>query len=99
MGGSVHWESRCRATDIPTATGSIYRECFRSSPAHWELYPGESLEVDVKPDFGQVNVFVALFVPKIRLWFDPARPFEFVGAETARYYKGLPFKMVRQFPH
>jgi len=66
--------------------------------AHWELYPGQSLEVDVKPDFGQFNVFVALFVPKVRLWFDPTRHFELVGAETARYYKGLPFVMVRKFP-
>ena len=66
--------------------------------AHWEFYPGESLEVDVKPDFGQFNILVALFVPKVRLWFDPARHFEMVGAETARYYKGLPFIMVRKFP-
>jgi hypothetical protein len=65
-------------------------------PGRWELYPGESLELDIQPDFGEFNIFVAPFVPKVRLWFDPARHFELVGAETARYYRGLPFIMVRK---
>jgi hypothetical protein len=65
---------------------------------HWKFYPGESLEVDVQPDFGRLNVLIAPFVPKVRLWFDPTRDFELVGAQTARYYKGLEFLMVPESP-
>jgi hypothetical protein len=63
---------------------------------HWKFYPGQSLEVDVQPDFGRLNLLVAPFLPKVRLWFDPTRDFELIGAQTARYYKGLEFLMVQE---
>jgi hypothetical protein len=65
-------------------------------PAQWTLYPGELVQVDIKPDFGLLDILVAPFLPKIRLWFDPAEDFELVGAESSRYYRGLHFIMVRE---
>ncbi len=65
-------------------------------PAQWTLYPGKLVQVDIKPDFGLLDILVAPFLPKIRLWFDPAKDFELVGAESARYYRGLNFIMVRE---
>jgi hypothetical protein len=63
-------------------------------PAQWTLYPGKLVQVDIKPHFGLLDILVAPFLPKIRLWFDPARDFELVGAESARYYRGLNFVLV-----
>ena len=65
-------------------------------PAQWALYPGKLVQVDIKPDLGLLDFLVAPFLPKIQLWFDPAKDFELVGAESSRYYKGLNFIMVRQ---
>jgi hypothetical protein len=65
-------------------------------PAQWTLYPGKLVQVDIKPDFGLLDILVAPFLPKIRLWFDPAKDFELVGVESSRYYRGLNFIMVRQ---
>jgi hypothetical protein len=65
-------------------------------PAQWALYPGKLVQVDIKPDFGLLGILVAPFLPKIRLWFDPAKDFELVGAESSRYYGGLNFIMVRE---
>jgi hypothetical protein len=64
-------------------------------PAHWTLYSGELVRVDIKPDVGWLDILVAPFLPKIRLWFDPAKEFELVGAESSRYYGGLNFILVR----
>jgi len=63
---------------------------------HWRLYPGEQVQVDIKPDLGRLNLLVAPFLPKIRLWFDSTKDFELVGAESSRYYKGLNFIMVHE---
>ena len=64
--------------------------------AQWTLYPGKLVQVDIKPEFGLLDLLVAPFLPKIRLWFDPAKDFELVGVESSRYYRGLNFIMVRQ---
>jgi hypothetical protein len=64
-------------------------------PAAWDYYPGNLVQVDVKPDFGWINVVIAPFLPEIRAWFDPSEGTFFVGCETARYYKGLKYLMVR----
>jgi hypothetical protein len=64
--------------------------------AHWPLYPGELVEADITPEFGWANNLVSPFVPKIRLWFNPAKGYDLIGAESSRYYKGLHFIMVRE---
>ncbi len=67
-------------------------------PVPWDYYPGNLVQVDVKPDFGWINVVIAPFLPQIRAWFDPADDSSFVGCETARYYGGLKYMMVRVRP-
>jgi hypothetical protein len=69
-----------------------------SAPAPWNYYPGNLIQVDVKPDFGWINVVIAPFLPQLRAWFDPGDDSFFVGGETARYYKGLKYMMVRISP-
>jgi hypothetical protein len=69
-----------------------------SAPAPWNYYPGNLIQVDVKPDFGWINLVIAPFLPQIRAWFDPSDDSFFVGGETARYYKGLKYMMVRVGP-
>jgi hypothetical protein len=69
-------------------------KAFIERSAQWTLYPGKLVQVDIKPEFGLLDLLVAPFLPKIRLWFDPAKHFELVGAESARYYRGLNFIMV-----
>ena len=66
-----------------------------SPPTPWPYYPGNLVRVDVKPDFGWINVVIAPFLPQIRAWFDPADGWFFVGGESARYYKGTKYLMVR----
>lgn len=68
------------------------------APAPWDYYTGNLMQVDVKPDFGWINVLIAPFLPQIRAWFDPGDDWSFVGCETARYYKGPKYMMVRVRP-
>jgi hypothetical protein len=68
------------------------------APAPWQYYPGNLVQVDVKPDFGWINLVIAPFLPQIRAWFDPAEDAFFVGGETARYYKGPKYMLVRVRP-
>jgi len=68
------------------------------APAPWDYYPGNLTQVDVKPDFGWINVVIAPFLPDIRAWFDAGDDTLFVGCETARYYKGLKYLMVHMRP-
>jgi hypothetical protein len=63
--------------------------------AEWSFYHGKLVQVDIEPDFGRLEILLAPFLPKIRLWFDPVKDFELVGAESSRYYRGLKFIMVR----
>jgi hypothetical protein len=66
-----------------------------SPPAPWNYYPGNLTQVDVEPDFGWINVVIEPFLPRFQAWFDPAENWFFVGGESARYYKGLKYLMVR----
>jgi hypothetical protein len=54
----------------------------------WKFYSGQVVQVDIKPDFGWLNLVVAPFVPDIRAWFSPSDDWHFVGGEFTRYYKG-----------
>lgn len=61
----------------------------------WFYYPGNLTQVEVEPDFGWINVVIAPFLPHLQAWFDPAENWFFVGGQSARYYKGLKYLMVR----
>ena len=37
----------------------------------WTSYGAEAMRVEVRPDFGLLNMIVAAFVPKLHAWFDP----------------------------
>jgi hypothetical protein len=65
-------------------------------PAVWTTYGKEAIRVEVRPDFGLLNVIVAAFVPKLHAWFDPAQGLDFIGDEAARYYKGDPIMLVKR---
>lgn len=53
------------------------------------------VEVDLKPDFGWLNLIMAPFVPHLNAWFDPHHGWEFVGAALARFYKGPDILLAR----
>jgi hypothetical protein len=61
----------------------------------WTSYGAEALRVEVRPDFGWLNVIIAPFVPKLHAWFDPNDGWAFVGDEAARYYKGPRIMLVK----
>lgn len=71
---------------------------FPNAPARWELYPTDVIEVDIKPDFGILDLVIAPFIPRVRLWFDSVNDSELVGVESVRYYKGSSLLMVRETP-
>jgi len=62
--------------------------------AVWTPYGGQALRVEVRPDFGWLNLIVAAFVPRLHVWFDPGDGWAFVGDEAARYYKGTKIMLV-----
>jgi hypothetical protein len=64
-------------------------------PAYWDHYPGQLLEMRLKPDFGWLNMLITPFVPPIDAWFDPSKDWEFVGSRFYRYYKGPEITFVR----
>ena len=68
-------------------------------PARWGNFPGELVQMTVKPDFGWLNVLVAPFVPEIRPWFNPASDWDFVGGDFSRFYKGPQVVLVRVANH
>jgi hypothetical protein len=63
-------------------------EAHPSSGAEWEHYPGQLVEVRIKPDFGWLNAFIAPFVPKMDAWFEPSRDWAYVGGKEGRFYRG-----------
>ena len=63
--------------------------------AVWATYGAEAMRVEVRPDFGWLNVIVAAFVPKLHAWFDPNDGWAFVGDEAARYYQGPKIMLVK----
>ena len=64
-------------------------------PVAWERYPGQLVKLEMKPDFGWLNTFIAPFVPKVYGWFDPASSFNYVGGQFDRFFKGRHVLMVR----
>ena len=64
--------------------------------AVWTAYGAEAMRVEVRPEFGWLNVFVASFVPKLHAWFDPNDGWTFVGDEAARWYKGPKIMLVKR---
>jgi hypothetical protein len=67
----------------------------QSGPTTWPMYPGNLVKMEMKPDFGWLNVVVAPFIPKVFAWFDPANSFNYVGGQFDRYFKGRHVLMVR----
>jgi hypothetical protein len=63
--------------------------------AVWTSYGADAIRVEVRPDFGWLNVIVASFVPKLHAWFDPNDGWAFIGDEAARYYKGQKIMLVK----
>jgi hypothetical protein len=63
--------------------------------AVWAAYGAEAIRVEVRPDFGWLNVIVAALAPKLHAWFDPNDGFAFVGDDATRYYKGPPIMLVK----
>jgi len=66
--------------------------------AVWTAYGAEAIRVEVRPDFGWLNLFAAAFVPKLHAWFDPYDGMAFIGDEAARYYKGPRIVLVKTHP-
>ena len=64
--------------------------------AVWTTYGAEAIRVEVRPDFGVLNLIIAAFVPKLHAWFDPNDRLAFIGDEAARYYKGDPIMLVKK---
>lgn len=72
---------------IPRPT--ILRVKVYPQPAsQWAHFSGEVVRVDIKPDFGWLNLLIAPFVPEIRAWFIPTDDWRFVGGQFTRFYKG-----------
>ncbi len=64
----------------------------------WAHYPGQTLEVDLKPELGWVDFLISPFVPKMHAWFNPADSWNFVGGQLTRYYKGPQIILARVPP-
>jgi hypothetical protein len=70
-------------------------EAYPPSLARWRQYPGDLVHVRLKPDFGWLDFLIGPFVPKMDAWFEPARPWGYVGGKAGRYYKGPEIILVR----
>jgi hypothetical protein len=64
----------------------------------WAHYPGQTLEVEIKPHFGWIDLVIAPFVPKMHAWFNPTDGWNFVGGQFTRYYKGPQIILARVPP-
>jgi hypothetical protein len=75
----------------------IFAVTVKADPknAAWTPYGAEALRVEIRPDFGVLNLIVASFVPKLHAWFDPNDGWAFVGDEAARWYKGPHVMLVK----
>jgi len=65
---------------------------------HWPLYPGELIRIDMRPDLGALNLFVAPFMPTMDAWFDPTDNWNYIGGEFDRYFRGPHVLTVRVQP-
>ena len=70
-------------------------EAYPPSVTTWSKYPGDLIQVRLKPDFGWLGVLIAPFVPRMDAWFEPSRPWAYVGGKAGRYYKGPEIVLVR----
>lgn len=80
----------------------IFAVTVKADPhdAVWPVYGAEALRVEIRPDFGVLNLLIASFVPKLHAWFDPNDGWAFVGDEAARWYKGPHVMLVKMHePH
>lgn len=73
-------------------------EAHIQKPSRWSHYPGQTVEVDIKPDLGWLDVVVAPFLPRLRAWFDPSDNWTLAGGEFSRYYRGPRIMLVREIP-
>jgi hypothetical protein len=67
-------------------------------PSRWSHYPGQTVEVDIKPDLGWWGVVVAPFLPELRAWFDPSDNWALAGGQFSRYFRGPRVILVREIP-
>ena len=65
-------------------------------PARWSHYPGETVEVDIKPDLGWLDAVLSPFLPELRAWFDPSDNWALAGGEFSRYFRGPRIIIVRE---
>jgi hypothetical protein len=75
----------------------IFAVTVKADPkdAMWTPYGADALRVEIRPDFGVLNLIVASFVPKLHAWFDPNDGWAFLGDEAARWYKGPHVMLVK----
>ena len=69
-----------------------------SSSAHRDSYPGNLVEVEIKPYLGWFSIVASPFLPKFYAWFDPADNWSYVGSRNQRYYKGPNVLLVKAPP-
>jgi hypothetical protein len=67
-------------------------------PSRWRYYPGQTVEVDIKPDLGWLGALIAPFLPQLRAWFDPSNNWTLAGGEFSRYFRGPRIMLVREVP-
>jgi hypothetical protein len=67
-------------------------------PSRWSYYPGQTVEVDAKPDLGWLDAVIGPFLPKFRAWFDPSKDWIMAGGEFSRYFRGPRIMLVREIP-
>ena len=66
--------------------------------AHWFLYPGDLVRIDMRPDLGALNYLLAPFMPTMDGWFNPNDNWNYVGGEFDRYFRGPHVLTVRVPP-
>jgi len=78
-------------------SAKIFAISVRTDPGNavWTAYGAEAMRVEVRPDFGWLNLFTAAFVPKLHAWFDPNDRMAFIGDEATRYYQGPRIMLVK----
>jgi hypothetical protein len=70
-------------------------EAYPPSVTRWSQYPGDLVQVRLKPDFGWLGILIGPFVPKMDAWFEPSRTWAYVGGKAGRYYRGPEIILVR----
>ena len=53
------------STASPSRRSSRLRRRRSAGPATWPMYPGNLVKMEMKPDFGWLNVVLAPFIPKV----------------------------------